>query len=230
MANLSILIAFTAGLLSFFSPCVLPLIPAYILYISGISLKEYQATRFQTKSFKHSLVFIAGFSLIFILLGATASLIGQVLIQFRELIRIVGGSVIILLGLYIMGVLKLPWLEREKRLDLKIKPTTYWGTFLVGVTFAVAWVPCVGPILAAILFLASTAATFWAGMGYLLAYSAGLAVPFLITTLVLSSALRFFKRIERQMKMITIVSGIFLVIVGLLILTNYFQAIITYIS
>ncbi len=228
MTNLSVYIAFMAGILSFFSPCVLPLVPSYVLYITGITLKDFSAKGKRTKIAIHSLLFILGFSSIFISLGATASLLGQLLSQYQEIIRIAGGLVVIVFGLYIMGVLKVPFLDLERRMNLKAKPAGYLGSFLIGITFAVAWVPCVGPILGAILVLASASETLASGVILLAFYSLGLAIPFLITSLLLNFVLGYLKRVEKYMGAIKIVSGLLLVLIGLLLLLNYFQTLVTF--
>lgn len=228
MTSLSIYIAFTAGLLSFFSPCVFPLVPSYILYIAGITLKDFSARENRAKIFIHSLLFVLGFSVIFISLGATASLLGQLLSQYKETIRIAGGVIVILFGLYIMGVFRLQFLDLERRFSLKTKPAGYLGSFLIGVTFAAAWVPCVGPILGAILVLAGTAESLGSGIMHLIFYSLGLALPFFSTALLLNYALTYFKKIERYLGAVSFISGIFLVMVGILVLTDNFQSITNY--
>ena len=228
MTNLSIFAAFIAGVLSFFSPCVLPLIPSYILYITGITLKDYSAAEGRIKAIIHSLFFIFGFSVVFVVLGATASLIGQALFQYKDLMRIFGGIIVILFGLYIMGILKLRFLDLERRLNLKSKPMGYLGSFLVGITFATAWVPCVGPILGGILVLASTAETISFGVILLSFYSLGLGVPFLLAALFLNFIVIHLNKVERFMSAIRMLSGALLIIIGVLLLTNYFQAIVNY--
>ncbi len=232
MTNASISIAFIAGILSFISPCVLPLIPSYISYITGITLKDFSKNEDRAKIRKitiiNSLLFILGFSLVFIAMGAAASLLGQFIFQYKNMIRIVGGIIIILLGLYIMGVFKLRFLDVERRFNIKTKPAGYLGSLLVGFAFAAAWIPCVGPILGSILLLAGTTETLGAGMVLLTSYSLGLGIPFFITSLAVNSALVYFRKIEKYMRLVTTISGVFLVLVGILILTNYFQSITTY--
>lgn len=230
MNNLSIFIAFISGLLSFLSPCVLPLIPSYIIYLAGISLKELEGGEKRVHVIINSLFFIAGFSLIFILLGATASLLGQLLYQFRGIIRIAGGIVVAAFGFYIMGILKLPFLELERRFHFKTKPAGYLGSFLVGVAFAAAWTPCVGAYLGSILLLASTSATLNKGIVLLSFFSLGFAIPFLLTSLLIDSMLNFIEKIKKFMGALEVVSGLFLVVVGVLILTNYFSSIISFLS
>ncbi len=232
MINLSIYIAFIAGVLTFFSPCVLPILPSYILYITGVTFKDYSESTKQIEIRKltiiNSLLFILGFSFVFISLGAMASLLGKLLFQYRDAVRIIGGAIIIILGLYIMGIFKLPFLSLERRFHLKSKPTGYLGSVVLGATFAAAWTSCAGPILGSILILASAAETLGYGILLLIFYSLGLAIPFFITSLGVNSALVYFKRIEKYMGSVSIASGVFLILVGLLLLTNYFQFVMDY--
>ena len=234
MTNISIFVAFIAGFLSFFSPCVLPLVPSYILYVSGISLKDISEggdKRSETKAIIiNSLLFIFGFSLIFILFGAAASLVGRVLYAYKDVIRIVGGALIIFFGFYIIGVFKFRLLDLEKRLSLKTKPSGYLGSIIIGITFAAAWTPCAGPIIGSILVLAGTQETLSSGVMLLIAYSFGLAIPFFVTSLAFNSALIYFKRINKYLGIIEKVSGFLLIVVGGLLLTNYFESIITYLA
>jgi len=169
-----------------------------------------------------SLAFIAGFSAIFIAFGASATALGQLLFDYQLVIRKVGGVLVILFGLHIAGWLTIPFLMRERHLELKGRPGGYLGAFLVGVTFAAGWIPCVGPILGSILLMASTSQTAGQGIFLLAAYSAGLAVPFLLSALLFSRFLRFFNRFRRLLPWVSRVSGVFLMLVGLLLLTDYF--------
>jgi cytochrome c-type biogenesis protein len=170
----------------------------------------------------HSLAFIAGFSMVFVGMGASFSVLGQVLIERRDLIRQVGGALIILFGLYIAGFLPLGWLGRYKQIQLRSKPAGFVGSWLVGVTFAIGWTPCVGPILGSILSLAGTAETVTTGIALLGAYSAGLALPFLLSSLALGAFLVAFRRFRPWIPVVERVAGVLLVAVGLLVLTNYF--------
>jgi cytochrome c-type biogenesis protein len=219
---LSLFLAFGAGVLTFFSPCVLPLIPSYILYAAGITFKDFSAgenaAEVHRQTVIHSLFFILGFSLIFVSLGAAFTLLGQLIFGFREAVRIIGGLVLILLGVYIMGLLRLPFLDLEAKLHLQNKPAGYLGSFLVGITFAAAWSPCAGPVLGSILVMASVEKTLLAGILLLISYSLGLGVPFLVAALFLNSALVYFKSITKYMGAIKVASGLFVAIIGLLIL------------
>lgn len=229
MTNLTLPIAFIAGILSFFSPCILPLVPSYIFAISGLSFQEYSkdqdSARVRRVLIFNSIFFILGFSLVFIVLGATASLLGQVLIAYKDLIRIVGGALVIIMGIFLMDIFNFGFLSFEHRLQLP-KKAGYLGAFFVGVTFAAAWTPCIGPILGAILVLASSSNTIGSGILLLVVYSLGLAVPFLLTAVLLRSALRYFQQINQYAGKIKLISGILLIIVGVLLITNWIQYLI----
>lgn len=231
-AQVSILVAMGAGLLSFLSPCVFPLIPSYLAFVGGLSLEEIHGsvahTRNRRQLLLHSGAFIAGFSAIFIAFGASATALGQLLFDYQLVIRKVGGVVVILFGLHIAGWLTIPFLMREKHLDLKGHPGGYLGAFLVGVTFAAGWIPCVGPILGSILVMASTSHTTGQGILLLAAYSAGLAIPFFLSALLFERFLRFFSRFKRLLPWVSRVSGLFLILVGVLLLTDYFTLLSTF--
>jgi cytochrome c-type biogenesis protein len=226
MRNVSLVVAFSAGIFSFLSPCVLPLFPSYLSFITGMSVEQLQGPGTQgTERWRviaHSLAFIAGFSMVFIGMGASFSALGQVLIERRDLIRQVGGALIILFGLYIAGFLPLGWLGRYKQIQLRSKPAGLIGSWLVGVTFAIGWTPCVGPILGSILSLAGTSETVGTGIALLGAYSAGLALPFFLSSLALGAFLVAFRRFRPWIPVVERVAGVLLVAVGLLVLTNYF--------
>jgi cytochrome c-type biogenesis protein len=226
MRNVSMLVAFSAGIFSFLSPCVLPLFPSYLSFITGMSVEELQGAGARGterwRVISHSLAFIAGFSIVFVAMGASFSVLGQALIERRDLIRQVGGVLIILFGLYIAGLLPLGWLGRYKQIQLRSKPAGLVGSWLVGVTFAIGWTPCVGPILGSILSLAGTAETVGTGIALLGAYSAGLAVPFFLSSLALGAFLVAFRRFRPWIPVVERAAGILLVAVGLLVLTNYF--------
>ena len=223
--NVSYIVAFTAGFLSFLSPCLLPLVPSFMAYITGVSFKDLKdpgnKAEVRAKTMAHSLFFVLGFSTVFILLGLTATFLGKMLFQYQAAIRIVGGAFIILMGLSLAGVLKLGFLEKDRRLNIPIKGASYIGSFLVGVTFAAAWTPCAGPILGSILVLAGTKANIAQGAQLLTLYSAGIAIPFLLTGLAVNSFLELLNRFKNTLKVVNTVGGIFLVIVGLLVMTNY---------
>lgn len=232
--NLNLLTAALAGLVSFLSPCVLPLIPGYISFISGISLKDLKETDLSwevgRRAFVSSLWFVLGFSMVFIALGASATVLGTLLLQKLQLLRQAAGVVIILLGLHLIGILRIPFLQYEKKLEVGQRPLTAMGAFVVGAAFAFGWTPCIGPILAGILALASTQETIAKGALLLTVYSLGLGIPFLLTSLGVGAFFRFFSRFRRYLRMVEIVSGFLLVAIGILILTDRLTALAQYLT
>jgi cytochrome c-type biogenesis protein len=227
--EISTLIAFTAGILSFVSPCVLPLVPSYITYITGVSFKEFTDVtvrpRLRWATMLHSALFIMGFSTIFILMGASASYLGQALIEYQSWIMKGGGVLIIVLGIHFTGVINIPFLQMEKRFELRKKPLGYLGSFLVGVVFAAGWTPCIGPILSTILIYASTSKNYTTGIYLLTVYSMGLGIPFFLSSLAFSTFLSAFDRMKRYMRWISFISGIFMILIGILFLTDTFREI-----
>ncbi len=231
--NVSLMIAFTAGILSFVSPCVLPLIPSYVTYISGVSLEKLtvgddKGARWGT--FIHSLAFVAGFSLIFIMLGASATMLGQFMAKNQVIMRKIGGVIVVALGIHFTGVINFGFLQQYKKMEFAAKPVGYLGSILVGMVFAAGWTPCIGPILASILLYASTSETMGRGIGLLAAYSLGLGIPFILSAIAINRFFRFFNGIKKYMRVISIISGVFLIIIGILIYTNYLTIIAQYIS
>ena len=226
--SLGIAIAFSAGLLSFLSPCVLPLIPSYVTFITGLSLED--AGRARRAALVHALLFILGFTLIFLALGATATVLGRLLLAYRTIISQVGGVLIIVFGLYMLGVFNWGALSRERRVHLADKPVGYLGTVLVGVAFGAGWTPCIGPILGSILIYTSSAADLRQGMLLLLTYSLGLAIPFLLAAVAIRQFLGFFARIRSRMVWITRGAGVLLVAVGVLLVTNYFTILASFLQ
>ena len=221
--TISILFAFTAGLLSFVSPCVLPLFPSYLCFITGLCFEDFTEKRDSSVvrlSLIHSFLFVLGFSLVFIGLGASATLLGKVLFAYRNVIRIGGGILIIFFGIYVAGFFQVEALERERRIRVEKKPLGYLGSILVGSAFAAGWTPCIGPILGSILVYAGTTGKVSTGIILLSAYSLGMALPFLICSWAFTTFLAGFARIRRYLPIITIASGILLIIAGLLVLTN----------
>jgi cytochrome c-type biogenesis protein len=222
---LGVAVAFGAGVFSFLSPCVLPLFPSYLSFITGMSVKDLTAdltAAARRRVVLHSLAFIVGFSLVFVGLGASFSAVGQFLLDYREWIRRVGGLLIIVFGLYVAGLLKFALLGRTAQWQVREKPAGYLGSLAVGVTFAIGWTPCVGPILGAILSLAGTAETVQRGVGLLMAYSAGLAVPFFLSALALGPFLRLFARYRPFIPAVERATGLLLIVVGLLVFSNYY--------
>jgi cytochrome c-type biogenesis protein len=219
-AALGLLVAFAAGVLSFLSPCVLPLVPSYIGFLTGMTLPEMGGRR--RVALIHALLFVLGFSLIFILLGASATALGRALNYYQVWLQRIGGILIILFGLFCLGAFQVGVLSRERRLHLERKPVGYLGSALVGMAFAAGWTPCIGPVLGGILGLAATSADVSEGMLLLGVYSAGLALPFLIAALALDSFLDWFQRFRRFLPWVMRISGLLLVFVGILLVTGEF--------
>jgi cytochrome c-type biogenesis protein len=223
-------IAFGAGVLSFLSPCVLPLVPSYLSFVTGMSLEDLQEGVNRRTTMTHSLLFVAGFTGIFLLLGASASFLGQFLRAYESWISRIGGLLIIVLGLHLAGAFRLTPLMRERRMHLNDKPAGYLGTLGVGAVFGAGWTPCIGPVLGAILTFAASQEQFWSGVTLLLVYSAGLAVPFLLAALALDAFLRGFSRFRRFLPVVQVASGLLLVFLGFLLLTGTFSALSTYLT
>jgi len=221
--RLTFAVAFTAGLLSFLSPCVLPLIPSYVGFITGLTLEQLDVRR--GTALVHALWFVAGFSLIFVALGATASALGVLLLQSQVWLARVGGVVVVLFGLYLLGALRPGFLMRERKLQLARKPLGYLGSTFVGMTFGAAWTPCIGPILGAILTLAAAQASVAHGSVLLAVYSLGLAIPFVATALLLDRFLVWFQRFRPYLVWVERITGILLILLGVLLLTDRFTMI-----
>jgi cytochrome c-type biogenesis protein len=233
MSEVTYLAALMAGVLSFISPCVLPLIPGYISFVSGVSLDEMRApgaraSRQQVVA--TSMAFVLGFSLVFIALGASASAIGQVVMLNLPLLGKIGGAIIIVFGLHTMGVFRLPFLEVERRVHAQRKPAGLIGALLVGIAFAFGWTPCIGPILAGILIVAGSRETVTDGVILLAIYSLGLGIPFLLTSLAIDRFFAVTARIRRHYHAIEMVSGALLVLIGLLIFTGQLTIIVRYLQ
>jgi cytochrome c-type biogenesis protein len=228
MEGVSLFVAFGVGILSFFAPCILPLLPGYICFITGLSLDKLQGPDSKGRIAQNwrkivwpTIFFVLGFSFIFVALGATASYLGNVISAHEKIIRIVGGSVIILLGLHVAGVFNIKGLEYEKKLHLRSKPGNILGSFIVGVVFAIGWTPCVGPALAAILGLAGVQKTLGQGVILLSAYSLGLGLPFILTALAMNTFLSLFDKVKKYFRVISVVSGLMLVAIGILIIIGW---------
>jgi cytochrome c-type biogenesis protein len=224
MNEVSFPLAFLAGVLSFLSPCVLPLVPSYVTFITGMSFDQLTGHEDRKKvrrlTITNSTAFVFGFSAVFIALGASSSLIGQWLFQYQDWIRTIGGVLVIIFGLFIAGFLKLDFLMREKKLHLQGRPAGYIGTFLIGMTFAAGWTPCIGPILGAILVYASAQGSMVYGLKLLSVYSLGLAVPFMLSSLAFNTFLGYTKAIHKYMRPIMVVSGLILIAFGVLLLLD----------
>jgi cytochrome c-type biogenesis protein len=225
MTEVNGLVAFAAGVFSFLSPCVLPLIPSYLSFVSGVSIEEMRgaqaAARVRTRVILNAIAFIFGFSLVFISLGASASFLSSLFLNYRDFIRVVGGVFVLLVGLYLVGVFKIAALERYLQFNLKDKPAGYLGSVLVGITFAVAWTPCVGPVLGAVLALASASGEVGRGIFLLSSYAAGLAVPFFLSALAVNSFFQFSQRFRRYIHAVHVTGGMLLIIVGVLLISDY---------
>ncbi|NJD17974.1 MAG: cytochrome c biogenesis protein CcdA [Gemmatimonadetes bacterium] len=230
MTDVGVFIALSAGVLSFLSPCVLPLVPSYLTFVTGMSLEDLQEGVNRKATLLHSVLFVTGFSLIFILLGASASFLGQFFKAWEVWIARVGGVVIIALGLHLAGVFRLMPLLQEKRLHLSDKPAGYIGTLGVGMAFGAGWTPCIGPVLGAILTYGFSQDTVWAGVGLLTVYSLGLAIPFLVSALALDWFLRAFRRFRRWIPVVEKASGLLLVFLGLLLLTGKFTVLSSWLT
>ncbi|HUY12146.1 MAG TPA: cytochrome c biogenesis protein CcdA [Terriglobia bacterium] len=231
--QLSIPIAFLAGVVSFLSPCVLPLIPGYISMLSGVSMEELKGggdAALVQRIVRNSFAFVIGFSIVFISLGASATFVGNFLLSKRTVFNIIAGVIIIIFGLHLTGLIKIPFLYRDARIHTGAPKRGFLGAFLLGFAFAFGWTPCIGPILAGILALAATRQTVFQGMFLLAIYSAGLAIPFLATSLGLSQFLKFYGRFRKHLHAVEVASGVLLIVIGTLIALNKFTILSGYLS
>jgi len=220
--NVSIIGAFVAGLLSFLSPCVLPLVPPYLCFLAGVSFDELSKAKDNVTAsvFRTALAYVLGFTTVFVILGATASFIGQALTRHLDTLSMIAGAIIIIMGLHFLGLLRLSWLLATKRIDVERKPPGMLGGYLVGLAFAFGWTPCVGPVLAAILFLAASNDTAWQGISLLFAYSLGIGLPFLAAASFAKPFLQMMGGAKRHMHMIEKAMGGLLVETGVLFRTG----------
>jgi cytochrome c-type biogenesis protein len=228
VTEVGILIALSAGVLSFLSPCVLPLVPSYMAFITGMSLDDLEEGIERGRVFRTALLFTLGFSIVFMILGASASFLGQFLKSYELWVARVGGVILIVLGLHLVGLFRITPLLREKRMHVSGTPVGALGAIGVGMAFGAGWTPCIGPVLGGILTYATVQETFWSGVGLLGVYSAGLAIPFLLSAVALDRFLSAFKRIRRFLPMIQIASGVLLVLLGLLLVTGAFTVLTTW--
>jgi cytochrome c-type biogenesis protein len=228
----SLFFSMLMGIVSFVSPCILPLIPSYVSYITGISFDELVGPGSRRKNINttllHSLAFVAGFTVVFVLLGATASIIGQLMIEHLRTIRIAGGILMIVLGLFVADVIPIPFLQQDAKIHLKNRPAGFLGTFLVGIIFAAGWTPCTGPFLAAALMQAAQSETMVTGMMLLVFYSLGIGIPFILSAVAISVFLSSFKKMKDYLRAIKIASGVILIIMGLLLITDKWTLITSY--
>jgi cytochrome c-type biogenesis protein len=215
--------AFLAGLLSFFSPCVLPLIPAYFSFISGYSLEELTGevhAEVRARVVISTLAFVLGFTFVFVLLGASATFLGNLFFKYGYIIRTVGGIIIIVFGVHLTGLIRIKPLEFEKRIYLDRKPVHFGGAFIIGMAFVAGWTPCIGPILGSILIVAGNQETVWHGIWLLSIFSAGMAIPFLLLSVFIGFLINFLKKATRIVKYVNMGAGALLILIGLLLLTN----------
>jgi cytochrome c-type biogenesis protein len=233
MHNLPLpLAAFLAGVLSFLSPCVLPLVPGYVSLISGSSVEELQSSerRMLRTVMLHSFTFVLGFSVVFIALGAVATGVGQIVNEYHSLLSKIAGIVVIIFGLHLTGLLKIKALYADKRMHDVKGSSSAMGSFVVGFAFAFGWTPCIGPILATILVLAGAQQTVWKGIVLLAVYSLGLAVPFLLTSLGVDRFLAFYSRFRRHLHTVEVLSGVLLIAIGVLIFLNNLRLLSGYLT
>jgi cytochrome c-type biogenesis protein len=220
-------VAFISGTLSFFSPCVLPLIPVYISFITGLSVDKLKETQGESGRggmvFLETLLFVTGFTLVFVAMGATLSSISGILLKNQKLLKTAGGVIIIIFGLHVAGLFKLKFLDYEKRISRKTKPVHIFGSLLMGMIFAVGWTPCIGPMLAAILTVAATRDTMGQGIWLLCGFSLGLGIPFIITGLLVNRVLGLLNRIKKYLGLLSVASGILLIAIGVLLILGYLK-------
>lgn len=221
IAGISLAIAFAAGLLSCLSPCVLPMVPTYISYLSGTALSSTNGNVTRLFVFNHAMAFVAGFTAVFMAVGASVGLVGWVLRDNLDVLGKIAGITMILFGLHLSGILNIPWLERRRQMDYEpLRSVGYVRSFLIGSAYGVGWTPCIGPTLGAILGLAATSATVLQGTTLLVFYSAGLAIPFLAMGIAFNSTQHFFKMLRPTMGLINFISGVLLIVVGVLVFTG----------
>ncbi|MBF0200336.1 MAG: sulfite exporter TauE/SafE family protein [Desulfamplus sp.] len=217
--------AFFAGVLSFFSPCILPLIPAYFTFMTGLSLDELTMDSRETrkKVILSTLSYVCGFSFVFILMGASASFMGGLISKISWIIQYAGGAIIIIFGLHLLGVINIRKLNFEKRIHVKDKPVHLMGTFIIGMAFGAGWTPCIGPLLGSILIVAGNQDTVYQGIWLLALYSAGLAIPFIILSFFVHRLLELMKRAKKVLVYVNKISGVLLIVVGILLITDKFR-------
>ncbi len=221
--------ALAAGILSFISPCVLPIVPPYLAYLAGVGFDDLRAEGTPAGQGRRVVVvaaaFVAGFTVVFVALGATASLIGQTLAQYFDVLSILAGILILGMGLHFVGLLRIGLLYRDARIQVERKPAGVIGAFVMGLAFAFGWTPCVGPVLAAILFIAGSSDTAWSGAGLLVAYSMGIGLPFLLAAAFAGRFLAWAARFRRHLGTVEKVMGGFLIITGALFMTGQMKEI-----
>ena len=227
-ASIGLALAFSAGLLSFLSPCVLPLVPSYLTFVTGVGLDDLGGAR--RSALVHALLFVLGFTLIFVALGASATVLGRLLGAYRIWITRLGGALVVLFGLYLLAAVRVGAFDRERRMHLANKPLGYLGTMLVGVAFGAGWTPCLGPILGAILTYTAATADLSRGLPLLLAYSIGLALPFLLAAVAVVRFLSAVTRMRPYLARVSQVCGVLLIVVGVMMMFDYFTTIGVYLQ
>ena len=227
--NITYSAALVAGLLSFFSPCILPLIPAYFSFITGLTLDELTQDKKEVrrKVILSTLFYVSGFSFIFILFGASASFLGGVASQYSWVVRYLGGGIILVFGLHLLGIINIKGFNFEKKIHVKEKPLHLMGVFVIGMAFGAGWSPCIGPLLGSILIVAGNQDTVLKGVSLLAVYSAGLAIPFIIMSFFINSILGIMKRATRFIGALNKASGILLIVIGLLLIFDKFRLLAT---
>ncbi len=233
MLEIGLFSAFVAGLLAFISPCILPLIPVYISMMSGKAVYKDSSIRISERLylFLNSVFFVAGFSVVFIIMGSTATIIGRALGNYSGIIARIGGVIIIIFGLQYMGLFRIPFLNIEKRFSIPSSlKSGYLGSFVVGIIFSFGWIPCVGMILSGILLLASQMGTLFQGILLLAVFSIGLGLPFILAGIFISFFSNFLKKINKHLNIVSIVSGIFLVAMGIVFVTNSMNTVVEFLS
>lgn len=224
--NYSIIISFSAGLLSFASPCILPLIPAYLSYITGASIQNLKTGGEFGKNILLSTIFVLGFTFVFTLLGASATWIGKKLLLYQDNIRVIGSIIVTLFGLHLTGILKIQPLYKQKKIGTGRITSGYANAFIMGIIFAFGWTPCVGPVLASLLIMASAEESMLKGIFLLFCYSLGIGIPFIITAAAMNKMLSVFTRLKAHYRKIEITTGILLIAAGILLFLNKFQSFI----
>lgn len=230
MDNISFLLAFSAGMLSFLSPCVLPLMPAYISYLTGSAVEEINSNKAGLKLFYKSVGFVIGFTIIFILMGASVSSLGKLFTTHQSLFRQIGGILIIIFGLHTIGLFKIKILYYEKRLLPFGGSKNNFSSIFIGMAFATGWTPCIGPILSSILIYAGSMDTIGKGILLLLFYSLGLAIPFMLTAFAIGSFSKYFKKFSKYLPFISMISGILMIVMGILVFSNKLAILSRYLS
>lgn len=230
MNNVSLILAFSAGLLSFLSPCVLPLVPAYISYLTENTIVDFNSRQSKFNTLYKSMGFVIGFSIIFIAMGASVTSLGKLLIKHQDIFRKIGGTLIVIFGIHTTGIFKIKMLFYEKRFLSFNKAKGNFASILMGMAFAAGWTPCVGPILSSILIYAANMNTISKGILLLVFYSLGLAVPFILTALAIGSFSKHIRKISKYLPIISVTSGILMILMGIMVFTNKFNILNGYVN